>query len=336
MTSFAHAAAAMGNERSWRLFAGIAVALTLSVIVASAFMRHAQAGLGCADWPSCYGRIVAEVPPMPPSTGVQVARALHRVAASLALLSVLAMLFLAPSAGPSRHQRKLAVAALAIALFLAALGIATPDARLPAVPLGNLIGGYLMLAVLAALAGTAADAGQDSASLPSLLLRRLVLALLAFVVVQSAIGGLIGTQFALRECPALDACAASKGAFTDGAALDPFHAPVIVSGHVVPPSGAGTLHWMHRPLGIAIAVAALAIAFALRSSCRRGAALLAVLALAAPLLGATAILGMPSLAATVLHNAAAATTIATLAYVAALRISAAAPQAAVPMPVAAH
>jgi hypothetical protein len=43
------------------------------------------------------------------------------------------------------------------------------------------------------------------------------------------------------------------------------------------------------------------------------------LALATPLLGATAVVTMPSLAVTVLHNAAAAALIATLAYLAATR-----------------
>lgn len=76
---------------------------------------------------------------------------------------------------------------------------------------------------------------------------------------------------------------------------------------------------MHRLLGIAVALAALALAYALRSSNRHGAALLAVLAVTAPSLGVTAILRMPSLPVTVLHNAAAAMLIATLAYISAMR-----------------
>ena len=254
------------------------------------------------------------MPPSPPSIGVQIARALHRLAASSALVLIIGMLLLAPSVRRYRRARLLAIAALGIALCLAALGFATPDARIAAIPLGNLLGGYLMLAVLAALAGTVAEPSLATGSIVSSSRRRLVLALLGLVFLQAATGGLIGMQFALQACPALDHCAPSGDAFARGAALDPFLRPIVVSGRVAPPAGAGELHSLHRPLGIAIAVAALTLAAALRSSHRRPAALLAGLALAAPLLGATAILRMPSLPITVLHNAVAAALIATLAY----------------------
>ena len=314
MNSTPSAVAFARTRRLFAMLAQTALVLTFVVIVASAFMRHTQAGLGCAYWPSCYARVVAEVPPAPPSIGVHIARALHRLAASAAFLLIVGMLLMARAAQSCRRERALAAAALVIALWLAVLGIATPDAELPAVPLGNLIGGYLMLAVLAALAGNVANgAGEHGRATPSRL-RGLAVALLAAVFVQAALGGLIGTQFALQACPALDHCGPAGDAFARGAALDPFQRPVVVSGHVVPPAGAGGLHSLHRALGIAIALAASALAYALRSSNRRGAALLAGLALAAPMLGATAILRMPSLTVTVLHNAVAAAMIATLAF----------------------
>lgn len=309
------AAASARTRRLLALLACAAVALTFVVIVASAFIRHTQAGLGCVDWPSCYARVTAEPHAMSPTIGIHVARTLHRLAASSALLVIIGILLVARAAKNHLRERVLAVAALVLALCLAVLGIATPDAELPAVPLGNLVGGYLMIAVLAMLAGSAASAPSESRCPTRSRLRSLALLLLAVIFVQAVLGGLIGTQFALPSCPALDHCAGATGnAFAVGAALDPFHRPVVVAGHVVAPAGAGELHAMHRWLGIAIALAALALAFALRSSHRRGATLLAGLALAAPLLGATAILHMPSLTITVLHNATAAAMIATLTY----------------------
>jgi len=313
------AASARTPQRFARLACG-AAALTFVVIVASAFRRHTQAGLGCVAWPSCYALVATDAQTAVPSIGVSLARFLHRLAASSALLLIVGMLLVARGARTYKRERALAVAALIVALSLAALGIATPGAERPAVPLGNLLGGYVMIAVLAALAGAVAPGSAETGRVTASALRRFALALLGFAFLQAALGGFIGTQFALRSCPALDHCAGAAGdAFARGAVLDPFRPPVVVDGRVVAPAGAAGLHVIHRLLGIAVALAALALAYALRSSNRRGAALLAGLALAAPLLGAAAILRMPSLPVTVLHNAAAAAMIATLAYIAARR-----------------
>ncbi len=312
-------AASARTRRLLARFARGATALTFVVIVASAFMRHTQAGLGCVDWPSCYARVATDAQAAVPSIGVSLARLLHRLAASSALLLIVGMLLVARAGQTYKRERRLALAALVVALSLAALGIATPGAEVPAVPLGNLLGGFVMIALLAALAGAVANGSGETGRVTASPLRWFALALLGFVFLQATLGGFIGTQFALRSCPALDHCVGAAGdAFARGAALDPFQRQV-VDGHVLPPVGAAGLHSMHRLLGIAVALAALALAYALRSSNRHGAALLAVLAVTAPSLGVTAILRMPSLPVTVLHNAAAAMLIATLAYISAMR-----------------
>lgn len=333
------ALSADSSARARRLlapFAWLAVFLTFVVIVASAFIRHTQAGLDCADWPACYARVsaesTAEADAESPSTGVRVARSLHRIAASSALLVILGILLLARATESEARARTLAIAALVLAVGLAVLGVATRGARLPAVPLGNLLGGYLMLAVLAALAGSVAGAAArtdvaSGASAAAGTQRHaaspvywLAWTLLALAFMQAVLGGLIGTQFALRSCATLDRCVgAASDAFATGAALDPFRRPDVVAGHFVPPAGAAGLHVMHRWLAVVITLGALTLAFALRSTQRRAAALLAALALAASLLGVAAILRMPALTATVLHNAAAALLVGTLAFVLARR-----------------
>ena len=90
---------------------------------------------------------------------------------------------------------------LALAGLLAALGIATPS-MLPAVTLGNLLGGMVMVALLWWLhqrgrgRGAAAGAG-----------RRLLWLALAALILQIALGGMIGARHAVLSCVTLPTCA---------------------------------------------------------------------------------------------------------------------------------
>jgi heme A synthase len=82
---------------------------------------------------------------------------------------------------------------------------------------------------------------------------------------------------------------------------------------------AAAVHVWHRVLGIVVTAVTLVVAFSIRRTRRSAARLLAACAIAAPLLGAAAIVALPSLPLTVLHNATAALTIATLAAIVARR-----------------
>jgi cytochrome c oxidase assembly protein subunit 15 len=295
-----------------------AAALTFVVIVASAFMRHTQAGLACADWPACYARMESAGSEAAPSSGVRAARLAHRIAATGVLALIIGMLLVAWTQKPPwKREGYLALVALVVAAALAVLGIATPGARLPAITLGNLLGGYLMLALLAATAA-AARHGTGSVSPSGLAARPLrwgALAVLILLFLQTASGGMIGAQYALPACPTLGGCAGfSLEQLLAGGALDPMRALSIVDDRVAAPAGAAGLHVIHRLLGIVAAVATLMLAYRLRQADRRAARVLVVLAVGAVLLGVAAIAGMPSLPLTVLHNATAAVLVATLAY----------------------
>jgi cytochrome c oxidase assembly protein subunit 15 len=301
-----------------------AAALTFVVIVASAFMRHTQAGLACVDWPACYGRIEVSGGDALPPTTVRVARVAHRLAATSVLALVIGLLLVAWTQKPAwRREGGLALAALLVAAALAVLGLATPGSKIPAVTLGNLLGGYVMLALLAATA--ASGQGCDDTPLPATSganSRTLAGAVLVLVFIHAASGGMIGAQYALTACPALGGCPAySFGDLLGAGALDPFRALSIVGGHVVPPRNVAGLHVIHRVLGIAVVIATFALAHRMRRIDRHHALLLATLAGVAPLLGTAAIAGMPSLPMTVLHNAAAASLVAALAYLTARKVT---------------
>ena len=260
-----------------------AAVLTFVVIVASAFMRHAQAGLSCDDWPACYARVVAPDADTMPDAGVRLARIAHRIAATSVLTLVIGMLLVAWTQTPAwTREGSLALCALAIAVALAVLGIATPGARLPAITLGNLLGGYAMLAVLAAAAAQASPAPRRARNLAKLAL--------LFAFVQAALGGMISAQFASLACPALTDCGAwSWSAFLEGASWNPLHAPGLIDGHLTAGSSAAGLHVLHRLSAFVIVALVVATADALRGSRPRLALGLAGLAAFAAALGANAV-----------------------------------------------
>lgn len=133
----------------------------LMVVALSAFMRHDAAGIGCVPWPGCYGQNPAAGAPAPHNAGIVAARIAHRVFASFVLLAAIAMLAMSARARPRLHREALLSGALLVlALGLAVLGIFTPGARQPVVAIGNLLGGFLMLALAVRLAIPRGGAGM--------------------------------------------------------------------------------------------------------------------------------------------------------------------------------
>jgi cytochrome c oxidase assembly protein subunit 15 len=291
-----------------------ATVLTFVVIVSSAYMRHVQAGLTCNDWPTCYGILGGAEADRLPLPGVWAARIAHRFAAAGVLILVVGMLLLASIEKPARKNvRRLTAVALVITMALAVLGIATPGTRLPVVTLANLLGGYLLLALFAATLGVTM-AARDGSMPRRASLRLLALVVLASGLVQAAAGGLIGAQVALTACPTLVSCPDYPyGQFLSSPAFDPFRPLSIVDGRVALSPRAAGVHVIHREIGTVVLVFTLIVAVALRRHMPRRAVALAVLALATPLLGAAAVVAMPSLPLTLFHNACAAVLVATLA-----------------------
>lgn len=125
----------------WFWLACIATLLMLCTVGVSAFIRLAQAEHVCKHWLSCAGG--ADIS-QALSAWVSGARQVHRVLATgfLALALVLA---LGTRTTGLRHPARLALGVLALSLGLAALGIIGRNSTVPAVVLGNLLGGMLTL-----------------------------------------------------------------------------------------------------------------------------------------------------------------------------------------------
>lgn len=144
-----------GEMRFLATATSIALVLVFTIIAASAYLRLDQAGLGCDDWPACYGLQLAApgaavIQTVPKQSLVVVSvRITHRLAAAgigLLIATIAVICF----RSRRRWPKGMAIAAVLVALtlFLAVLGRATPGSGLPAVTLGNLLGGMAMLALL--------------------------------------------------------------------------------------------------------------------------------------------------------------------------------------------
>lgn len=296
-----------------RRLAWLCTALMLATITLSAFMRLSQAGLGCTGWPACYGHNLHDAwqgEQAEPGSAVFAARIAHRIVASLTLLLVTLMAMATLATRPLlRRAGALSLGLTLLALALAALGIATPGARLPAVAMGNLLGGFVMLALCWRLVATA----QPRA--PAAGLGGWAVATLLLLFGQLAGGALVSASYAALSCGSLADCSrAAAAAGWDWQALDPWREPRWAAAAALPINPGAALALLAHRAGAALLLPVLVLTgvAAWRRGRRHAGAALAVLAVVQ---GATGLLivatGLP-LAGVLLHNLVAALLLATV------------------------
>jgi cytochrome c oxidase assembly protein subunit 15 len=195
--------------------------LVIALVSVSAYLRLDNSGIGCADWPNCYGRIGAAdaTEPTLGSTYERLAveaqqplswaTPVHRLVASILGLTVLAMALLSLR---QRRDRLLSFLLLGLTVFLAWLGIYSGGLHNPAVVMGNLGGGFTMLGLLGWMVFREA---KPRANAPSFV-RSWVIAALLLLCLQIVLGGLTSANFAASACQTLPDC---HGSYLPGANL---------------------------------------------------------------------------------------------------------------------
>lgn len=305
--------------------------LALAVIALGAYTRLTDAGLGCPDWPGCYGRLtppvhdehIAAAQARFPAAQVDPFKArnemVHRYLAGLLGLCVLAI-FVVSRRLP--RGRGLAATLLGLVVFQAALGMWTVTMNLmPVVVVAHLFGGFGLLSLLALLRFELRP--DPPAPLPPAeprLTPPLALAWLALAVLlaQIALGGWTSANYAAAVCHQLPLCESGWSArFSLRAA---FGLPL---GHetyefgVLPYEARMSIHVLHR-IGALVATAVLASLVLL---CRRRAASVRLRRLAAAVgallvlqvtLGLVNVVGQVPLFNAVAHNLTAACLLAAL------------------------
>jgi cytochrome c oxidase assembly protein subunit 15 len=200
-----------------RNLARFSLLLVIVLVVVSAYLRLHESGIGCPDWPACYGRIGQ--PPSQSTAGVAQdayqrivaesdaplawAAPLHRVVASVLGLAILMLNFLALRAG---KFRLVALALLALTVFLALIGIRSGSLHNPAVVMGNLAGGFCMLGLLGWLVFRLEPGAPRHTETRISHMRGLILGAIVVLCLQILLGGLTSANFAATACQTLPDC----------------------------------------------------------------------------------------------------------------------------------
>jgi len=202
----------------------ITLVLTLIVIALGAYTRLTDAGLGCPDWPGCYGKLtaplhdthVAEAQARFPQAQIEPHKAhnemLHRYIAGLLGLCVLTIALVSQWL---KRFRVLSSAILLLVIFQAALGMWTVTLNLlPLVVLAHLLGGFVLFSLLALLRmdidwhqknqKTNISMAQTEPQLARLL--PLGYVVLSVLIVQIVLGGWTSTNYAAAVCYQLPFC----------------------------------------------------------------------------------------------------------------------------------
>lgn len=246
----------------------LALILTFGVVSLGAYVRLSDAGLGCPDWPGCYGKLtphlaadainaeLAERPDGPVSHAKAWKEMVHRYFAG-----TLGLLVLGVAVQGWRVRREtdsglvLPMLLLGLIVFQALLGMWTVTKLLkPLVVTGHLLGGMATMSLLLWLwlrersqithaYFARVDHLRGSAALGLLL-----------VVIQIALGGWVSTNYAALACTDFPLC---QGVWMPP--MDFEHGFTLhrelgetASGDLLPMTALTAIHWTHRVMALIV------------------------------------------------------------------------------------
>jgi cytochrome c oxidase assembly protein subunit 15 len=297
----------------------LATCLAVVVVMLGAYTRLTHAGLGCPDWPGCYGFISV------PQTAPQLAHAelnypqapveaqkgwnemIHRYfAGSLGLLIVALAVIAWRNRTLPAQPLKLPFLLVAVVIAQAIFGMWTVTLKLwPQVVTGHLLGGFTTLSLLLLLALRLSPSAAAVANV-SARLRTLAALGLLLVIGQIALGGWVSSNYAAVACIDLPTCHGQwwpNMDFANGFHLTQHIGPNYLGGQL--DSNARTaIHMTHRLGALLVTVVLLCLAWRLHREGlgRLAAGLLLALGLQVSLGISNVLLHLP-LPVAVAHNA---------------------------------
>lgn len=296
--------------------------LTLDLIMFGAFVRLTDSGLGCPDWPGCYGNVT----PLGASTHIENAlqampygavsfskawiEMVHRYAGSVLGMLIIAIVYMA-----WRHRKvlgnspRLAVVTLVAVCVQGAFGAWTVTHKLmPLVVTSHLLGGMTLLGLMTWLAARE----KPHPWIPPAATRfKPWMALgLVLLFVQIALGGWVSTNYAALACMDFPTCHGQwlpQMDFRSGYSLVR-GLGVLPSGEMISQQALTAIHWVHRNFAVIVFIYLAILGWKMQAEAglRGPSRLLLALLLAQLFTGLTTIFFQWPLLIAVLHNGGAA------------------------------
>jgi len=200
--------------------------LAIVVVILGAFTRLVDAGLGCPDWPGCYGHLlwpdeaheIVQAEKAFPDSPVEIDKTwpemVHRYFAGTLGLFILAIAIISIrqpiSTAAEKMPFKLPLFLLFLVILQAAFGMWTVTLKLwPQIVTAHLLGGFSTLSLLWLLGQRLGGERWNLCSSKLALLQKikplLVIALL-IVIAQIALGGWVSSNYAALACPDFPQC----------------------------------------------------------------------------------------------------------------------------------
>ena len=318
--------------------------LTFDLVLFGAFTRLTDSGLGCPDWPGCYGsasplgakvEIAAAqsaMPTGPVTHGKAWVEMIHRYLATSVGVLILVLAVMAWRAARARGEQALQPAitpwwpalTLVWVCVQGAFGALTVTMKLfPAIVTLHLMGGLLLLALLCVQAVQQAQLAGDEAPVRiSAGLRTLLWSAFALLVMQVALGGWVSTNYAVLACTDFPQCQGRWWPdmnFAQG--FEIWRALGLTgAGEVIGFPALTAIHYVHRMAAFVVLGVLAVLAWRLNSvpALRRQSRLMAFLAALQLATGlSNVVLGWPLLAA-VLHTGGAGALVVVLTWVVAV------------------
>lgn len=296
--------------------------LTVDLIMFGAFVRLADAGLGCPDWPGCYGKLspiganaliqqaYEAMPWGPVSHGKAWIEMIHRyVGATLGLLIIIIVYMATRYRHVIERTPVIAWVALIAVCVQGAFGAWTVTHKLmPVIVTTHLLGGMTVLSLLTWLA--ARERLPDTLQPEDRRWRPLVIVSFVLLMAQIALGGWVSTNYAALACMDFPLCHGQVFPpmdFSSGYSLIRGLGK-LPSGELISREALTAIHWSHRNFAFVVFLFVGATAWKIREKpALQGPARLLLLLLCLQLFtGLTTIFFKWPLLIAVLHNGGAA------------------------------
>lgn len=207
-------------NRTIHRLATIAIIVTFCVIVLGAWVRLSHAGLGCPDWPGCYGQLTwpdaaqeiqqanQAFPERPFESGKAWREMVHRYLAGSLMLLVFTIGWKAwrqPSDNPT--VKYIAAVLVLLIIFQALLGMWTVTLKLkPVIVMAHLLGGMTSFALLIWLLFSNRRRVGDKPSMNIRRMRGPIITAITVLAMQVALGGWTSANYAALACPDAPMC----------------------------------------------------------------------------------------------------------------------------------